>query len=95
MEKKKPFRMPSKLEQTGSLWSTFLLRRQSPFERNAQRQSRRRLSSQSVRILKERSSLSYVPLIAPSTTFHRIKFLASIADSFIYVVSKVRPPFPK
>jgi hypothetical protein len=36
------------------------------------------------------TSLSYVPLIAPSTTISRIKFLASIADTFIYVVSKVR-----
>jgi len=35
------------------------------------------------------SSLSYVPLIAPSTSLSRIKFLASIADTFIYVVSKV------
>jgi len=34
-------------------------------------------------------SLSYVPLIAPSTTLARIEFLSSIADSFIYVVSKV------
>ncbi|SCZ87917.1 BZ3500_MvSof-1268-A1-R1_Chr2-3g05385 [Microbotryum saponariae] len=37
--------------------------------------------------------LSYVPLIAPSTSDARIKFLASIADSFIYhhlqVVSKM------
>lgn len=33
--------------------------------------------------------LSYVPLIAPSTTLSRIKVLSSIADSFIYVVSKV------
>ncbi|KAJ7072262.1 bifunctional tryptophan synthase TRP1 [Mycena amicta] len=36
-----------------------------------------------------KSNLSYVPLIAPSTTLGRIKFLASIADSFIYVVSKM------
>lgn len=36
------------------------------------------------------SRVSYVPLIAPSTTRQRVKFLASIADSFIYVVSKVR-----
>ncbi|KAJ3554904.1 hypothetical protein NM688_g2863 [Phlebia brevispora] len=36
-----------------------------------------------------KSHLSYVPLIAPSTTLHRIKFLASIADTFIYVVSKM------
>ena len=34
-------------------------------------------------------SMAYVPLIAPSTTIHRIRFLASIADTFIYVVSKV------
>jgi hypothetical protein len=33
--------------------------------------------------------MAYVPLIAPSTTTHRIRFLASIADTFIYVVSKV------
>jgi len=33
--------------------------------------------------------VSYVPLIAPSTSTERIKFLASIADSFIYVVSKM------
>ncbi|KAF9532151.1 bifunctional tryptophan synthase TRP1 [Crepidotus variabilis] len=35
------------------------------------------------------ANLSYVPLIAPSTTLPRIKFLASIADTFIYVVSKM------
>ncbi|KAF9077116.1 bifunctional tryptophan synthase TRP1 [Rhodocollybia butyracea] len=33
--------------------------------------------------------LSYVPVIAPSTTPHRIKFLSSIADTFMYVVSKM------
>ncbi|KZT71419.1 tryptophan synthase [Daedalea quercina L-15889] len=36
-----------------------------------------------------KSSLSFVPLIAPSTSERRIEFLASIADSFIYVVSKM------
>lgn len=35
------------------------------------------------------ASLSYVPLIAPATSLNRMKFLASIADSFIYVVSKM------
>ncbi|KAK7054636.1 bifunctional tryptophan synthase trp1 [Paramarasmius palmivorus] len=35
------------------------------------------------------ANMSYVPLIAPSTTLHRIKFLSSIADTFIYVVSKM------
>ncbi|KAI0028518.1 bifunctional tryptophan synthase TRP1 [Vararia minispora EC-137] len=34
------------------------------------------------------ANISYVPLIAPSTTLGRIKFLADIADTFIYVVSK-------
>ncbi|KAG8798909.1 tryptophan synthetase [Serendipita sp. 398] len=33
--------------------------------------------------------ISYVPLIAPSTSPSRIKFLTSIADSFIYVVSRM------
>ncbi|KAG9318581.1 tryptophan synthase beta subunit-like PLP-dependent enzyme [Chiua virens] len=33
--------------------------------------------------------MSYVPLIAPSTSLNRIKFLTSIADSFIYVVSRM------
>ncbi|EJD05683.1 bifunctional tryptophan synthase TRP1 [Fomitiporia mediterranea MF3/22] len=33
--------------------------------------------------------MSYVPLIAPSTSLHRIKLLSSIADTFIYVVSKM------
>ncbi|KAG2116602.1 tryptophan synthase beta subunit-like PLP-dependent enzyme [Suillus discolor] len=36
-----------------------------------------------------KADLSYVPLIAPSTSMHRIQFLSSIADSFIYVVSKM------
>ncbi|KAJ3236999.1 tryptophan synthetase [Chytriomyces hyalinus] len=32
--------------------------------------------------------LSYIPLIAPSTTDSRVKALVSVADSFIYVVSR-------
>ncbi|KAF9257456.1 bifunctional tryptophan synthase TRP1 [Marasmius fiardii PR-910] len=36
-----------------------------------------------------RADISYVPLIAPSTSQNRIKFLASIANTFIYVVSKM------
>jgi len=35
------------------------------------------------------AGLSYVPLIAPTTTDARIGFLSSIADSFMYVVSKL------
>lgn len=34
-------------------------------------------------------NLSYVPLIAPSTTNERLAQLASIADSFVYVVSRM------
>ncbi|KAF8844857.1 tryptophan synthase [Paxillus ammoniavirescens] len=37
----------------------------------------------------QKADMSYVPLIAPSTSLNRIKFLASIADSFIYVVSRM------
>jgi len=33
--------------------------------------------------------MSFIPLVAPSTSIDRVKFLATIADSFIYVVSKV------
>ncbi|KAI7905556.1 tryptophan synthase beta subunit-like PLP-dependent enzyme [Cokeromyces recurvatus] len=33
--------------------------------------------------------LSYIPLIAPSTTEARIELLATIADSFIYVISRM------
>ncbi|KAI6141833.1 tryptophan synthase beta subunit-like PLP-dependent enzyme [Pisolithus tinctorius] len=36
-----------------------------------------------------RAGLSYVPLVAPSTSLHRLPYLASIADSFIYVVSRM------
>ena len=35
------------------------------------------------------TGMSYIPLIAPSTGIDRVKFLTTIADSFIYVVSKV------
>jgi tryptophan synthase len=34
-------------------------------------------------------SLSYVPLIAPATSDHRMRVLCKIADSFIYVVSRM------
>lgn len=41
------------------------------------------------RTLCTNAGLSYVPLIAPTTTDSRIAFLSSIADSFMYVVSKL------
>ena len=36
-----------------------------------------------------KGGLSYVPLIAPATSESRMKFLCGIADSFIYVVSRM------
>ncbi|KAF2404985.1 tryptophan synthase-like protein [Trichodelitschia bisporula] len=36
-----------------------------------------------------KAGLSYVPLIAPSTSENRMKLLCKIADSFIYVVSRM------
>ncbi len=36
-----------------------------------------------------RYRLSYIPLIVPSTSEARIQFLASIGDSFLYIVSKM------
>lgn len=42
-----------------------------------------------IRLLDLSNRMSYVPLVAPSTTDARIRFLSSIADSFIYVVSKM------
>lgn len=36
-----------------------------------------------------RNSMSFVPLVAPATSDERLKVLGSIADSFIYVVSKM------
>ncbi|CAI5759543.1 unnamed protein product [Candida verbasci] len=41
------------------------------------------------RTLCTKSGLSYVPLVAPATTDERLKVLGQIADSFIYVVSKM------
>jgi tryptophan synthase len=40
-------------------------------------------------LTRSRCRLSYIPLIAPSTSEARIQFLASIADSFLYIVSKM------
>lgn len=36
-----------------------------------------------------KEGLSYIPLVAPATTDERLKLLAEIADSFIYVVSRM------
>lgn len=41
------------------------------------------------RNLARKRGLSFVPLIAPSTSESRMKLLCSIADSFIYVVSRM------
>ncbi|KAI9230940.1 MAG: tryptophan synthase beta subunit-like PLP-dependent enzyme [Piptocephalis tieghemiana] len=45
--------------------------------------------SSSFRAKCTQAGLSYVPLVTPSTTDARIRYLTSIADSFIYVVSKM------
>ncbi|KAH7103962.1 bifunctional tryptophan synthase TRP1 [Auriculariales sp. MPI-PUGE-AT-0066] len=36
-----------------------------------------------------KQNISYVPLVVPATTTARVKFLAGIADSFIYIVSRM------
>ncbi|EXX69862.1 tryptophan synthase TRP5 [Rhizophagus irregularis DAOM 197198w] len=41
------------------------------------------------RTLCKGKGLSYIPLVAPSTTDARIRHLASVADTFIYVVSRM------
>lgn len=43
----------------------------------------------SFRTICANSGLSYIPLIAPTTTDVRIRLMTSIADSFLYVVSKL------
>ncbi|KAI0381704.1 tryptophan synthetase [Hypomontagnella monticulosa] len=43
----------------------------------------------SFRKLCSRGALSYVPLIAPATSDTRMKILCALADSFIYVVSRM------
>lgn len=45
--------------------------------------------SRQFRSICHKYGLSYVPLISPTTTDARIQLLASIADSFIYVVSRL------
>ncbi|KAI8968883.1 tryptophan synthase beta subunit-like PLP-dependent enzyme [Mycotypha africana] len=45
--------------------------------------------SQSFRGICYKHGLSYIPLIAPSTSENRIKILAALADSFIYVISRM------
>lgn len=41
------------------------------------------------RNLSAKADLSYIPLVAPSTTDERLTLLSKIADSFIYVVSRM------
>ncbi|CAG8625745.1 949_t:CDS:10, partial [Dentiscutata heterogama] len=45
--------------------------------------------SDNLRGLCTQHGLSYVPLIAPSTTETRVQYLSSISDSFIYIVSRM------
>ncbi len=71
-----------------SSW-TFRQRKLLPSERNVLKPSKKAEIQPHSHLT--RDSLSYVPLIAPSTKLNRIEFLASIADTFIYLVSKVPP----
>ncbi len=72
-----------------SLW-TYRQRRPSSLETFVRLLGRfRLLLSYSSNTYLKTHRMSYVPLIAPSTSINRVKFLASIADSFIYVVSKM------
>jgi len=82
---KKAVRDSKRLSATVSSWSTYLQKKP--------RTSERRVGSASPRPSEEvlthsHYRLSYVPLIAPSTSEARIQFLAAIADSFLYIVSK-------
>ncbi|KAF4125930.1 tryptophan synthase [Geosmithia morbida] len=43
----------------------------------------------SFRKLCTKGGLSYVPLVAPATSDHRMRLLCQLADSFIYVVSRM------
>ena len=83
-------RTPRRTERTDSSSSISRLRRQSASDPSVPRRGEQlRLSLCFRNSSPVRNSMSYIPLIAPSTTDARIKFLASIADSFIYVVSKM------
>ena len=90
--KTKRYKTPQKQVLMASSWLTFRLRKLSRFARSASSQST--YASLLLKFYpKYAYRLSFVPLVAPSTSERRIEFLASIADSFIYVVSKVRAIF--
>jgi tryptophan synthase len=86
-----PFATPRPPVRMDSSWLTFPRRRLSASARSARRKGESRASRDwyMTVLTVVPHSMSYIPLIAPSTTDARIAFLASIADSFIYVVSKM------
>lgn len=85
-----PFKMPARQAQTGLSLSICRPKKRLLSEKSAPSQSQNQINIiPCIKSLTWFSSISYVPLIAPATTSQRIKFLASIADSFLYVVSKV------
>ncbi|OJJ38463.1 hypothetical protein ASPWEDRAFT_36091 [Aspergillus wentii DTO 134E9] len=76
------------VELMASSWSTCRLKSRYGFEAFVKRLGKS-LSSSNLVLSPNHCRLSYIPLIAPCTTDSRMKFLCSIADSFIYVVSKM------
>src|SRR4051794_39523157 len=76
-----------RLVPTASLLLTCPRRRPFASATIAPRQGKGHVSSNMERLTN--CSLSYVPLIAPATSETRMKLLCKIADSFIYVVSRM------
>ena len=78
--------MQDKQERMVSSWSTYRPRRPSNSATSVPSMSERYTQRNDPQLT---TRMSYVPLIAPATSIDRVKMLASIADSFIYVVSKM------
>jgi hypothetical protein len=92
--RKRQFRMPRMQARMDSLLWICRLRKLSSSERFARRRGTFPHPLFVELFADVLCSISYVPLVAPSTSIGRVKFLAGIADSFIYVVSKVRLSAP-
>jgi tryptophan synthase len=91
MERRKPYATQKKLDVMASLWSTCLPKKRRTSETFVPTKGGLPilLISEEGLLTHPHCRLSYVPLIAPSTSEARIQFLASIADSFLYIVSKM------
>jgi hypothetical protein len=93
-EKRRPSKTRRWLAPMVSLWLTFLRKKLFDLEKYVTKKSKfNSLFVKNECLAENGGSISYVPLIAPSTSRARIKFLATIADTFIYIVSKVSLQF--